>query len=68
VKTFWKAYKIVYKSSLNITARFIYQVRHLNKVPGSVPGKQRAPISGTQLGTAITFKLLGQMTPKLNHS
>ena len=40
----------------------------LNKVPGSVPEKQRTPISGTQLGTAITFKLLGQMTSNLNHS
>jgi len=68
VKTFWKSYEIVYKSSSNITARFIYLPSHLNKVPGSVPEKQRTPISGTQLGTAITFKLLGQMTSNLNHS
>jgi len=58
MRTFWKTYEIVYISSLNITARFISSTIHLNKVPGSVPEKQRAPISGTQLGMAITFKLL----------
>ena len=52
----------------NMTARFKHKTSHLNKVPGSVPEKQRTPISGTQLGTAITFKLLGQMTSNLNHS
>jgi hypothetical protein len=51
-----------------MTARFILKTGHLNKVPGSVPEKQRTPISGTQLGTSITFKLLGQMTSNLNHS
>jgi len=68
VRTFWKAYEIIYKSSLNITARFIGYPSHLNKVPGSDPEKQRAPISGTQLGIAITFKLLDQLIPNLNHS
>jgi len=47
VKAFWKAYEIVYKSSLNITARFKDYTSHLNKVPGSVPEKHKAPISGT---------------------
>ena len=51
-----------------MTARFIHETSHLNKVPGSVPEKQRTPISGTQLGTTITFKLLDQMTSNLNHS
>jgi len=68
MRTFWKAYEIVYISSLNITARFISETSHFNNVPGSVPEKQRTSISGTQLGTAITFKLLDQMIPNLNHS
>jgi len=66
--TFWKSYEIVYISSLNIKARFISKTSQLKNVPGSVPEKHRTPISGTQLGRAITFKLLDKMIPKLNHS
>jgi len=51
-----------------MAARFIHETGHLNKVPSSVPEKQRTPMSGTQLGTSIPFKLLGQMTSNLNHS
>ena len=68
MRTFWKAYEIVYISSLDLTARFINYPGQLNKVPGSVPEKQKTTISGTQLGRAITFKLLDQMIPNLNHS
>jgi len=66
MRTLWKAYEIVYISSLDITARFTNYTGQLNKVPGSVPEKQRTPISGTQLGKAITSKLLDQMIPNLN--
>jgi len=68
MRTFWKAYEIVYISSLDITAGFTSQTGQLNKVPGSVPEKQKTPISGTQLGRAITFKLLDQMIPNLSYS
>jgi len=68
MRTFWKAYEIVYISSLDITARFISQIGQLNKVSGSVPEIQRAPSSGTQLRRAITFKILDQMIPNLDCS
>jgi len=68
MRTFWKAYKIVYILSLDITARFTSETGQLNKVPYSVPEKQRTPISGTQIGRAITFKLLDQMIPALSYS
>ena len=68
MRTFWKSYEIVYILSLDITARLTSLTGQLNKVPGSVSGKQRTPISGTQLVRAITFKLPDQMIPNLNFS
>jgi len=68
MRTFWKAYEIVYILSLDITARFTSLTCQLNKVPGFVQEKQRTPISGTQLGRDITFKVLDQMIPYLNYS
>ena len=64
MRKFLKAYEIVYISSLDLAARFINDPGQFNKVPGSVPEKQRTPISGTQLGKAITSELLDQMIPK----
>jgi hypothetical protein len=37
MRSFWKAYEIVYISSLDITARSTNYTGQLNKVPGSVP-------------------------------
>jgi len=68
MRTLWKAYEILYILSLDIRAGFTNYTGQLNKVPGSVPEKQRTPISGTQLGKAITSKLLDQMIPNLNYS
>jgi len=68
MRTFWKAYEIVYISSLDITARFTNYTGQLNNVPGSVPEKQRTPISGTQIEKSITSKLLDQMIPNLIYS
>jgi len=68
VRTFWEAYEIVYISSLDITARFVSETGQFNKAPGSVPEKQRTPISGIQLERAITFKLLDQTITNLNYS
>ena len=68
MRIFWKSYEIGCISSLYLTARFINYPGQFNKVPGSVPEKQRTPISGTQLGKAITSKLLDQMIPNLNCS
>jgi len=55
MKTFWKDYEIVYISSLDVSARIISYTGQINKVPGSVPERQRAPSSGTQLAKTISL-------------
>jgi len=64
MRIFWKAYEIVYISSLDITARFTNYTGQLNKVPGSVPEKTENTYFWNPIWKIHNFKTTGPNDPK----